>query len=121
LHGHESARNLIGHRTSLNLLFYSLKKLHSFRRYWYFKNMRGFLDYLYIGQHTRKNVKINMICSTRSTRYTFWSFLIVQNGWNLVWLPLNSIPRAKRLPFFHFQLHFWFIDIETTLKYNFQG
>jgi len=33
LHGHEGARDSIGHRTSFNLFFCSLKKLHWFRRY----------------------------------------------------------------------------------------
>ena len=77
LHGHENTRHSIGHRKSFNLLFYSLKNLHWFRRYCPSKIMRGFSEHLYTFSHTRNNAEMTMICSTRSTREIFWSFLIV--------------------------------------------
>ena len=106
---------------NFNLLVHSLVELHWFRRYWYFETMRGLLDYLYVGQHIRTNLRITMICSTRSTRYTFWSFLIVQNGWNLLWLSLNSILRAKRFPFLIFKFISDLLTSKRPQSQNFKG
>jgi hypothetical protein len=64
------------------------------------------------------DVKINMICSTRFTRYIFAGSGLVGIEWNLECVLLNSIRRCKQLCFFRFQFQFWFIHKRLTFIQN---